>query len=131
MSINNAIQLEHQIAVLKKETANKKAVLVQQFYNTYESLKPVNLIKAAFNSKISLPKLGDNFIGTSMGLGAGILSKKILAGRSPGFFKSILSTVAEVAVAGLVAKNSDTIKHKGLQLIRSLISKTRKKNTIQ
>jgi hypothetical protein len=125
MAITNTIQLEHQIALLKNETANKKAILVQQFHNTYESLKPANLIKGALNSKLNLPKLGENFIGTSMGLGAGILSKKILAGRHPGFFKSILSTVAEVAVAGIVAKNSGPIKNKGIKIIKSLLSKTK------
>ena len=122
MTINNSIQLQHQIALLKSETANKKAILVRQFHNTYESLKPVNLIKGAFNSKLNLPKLGDNFIGASMGIGAGVLSKKILTGRSPGFFKSILGTVAEVAIARLVANNSDTIKDKGMKIIKSLIS---------
>jgi hypothetical protein len=123
MTITNTIQLEHQIAILKNETANKKAVLVQQFHNTYESLKPANLIKGALNSKFSLPKLGDNFIGTSMGLGAGVLSKKILTGSSPGFLKRILGTVVEVAVAQLVSKNSGPIKNKGMKIFKSLISK--------
>jgi len=124
MTITNKIQLEHQIALLKNETANKKAIMVQQFHNTYESLKPANLIKGALNSTINLPKLGDNFIGASMGIGAGILSKKILTlGRHPGFLKRILGTVAEVAVARLVANNSGEIKNKGLRIIKSFINK--------
>jgi len=124
MPINNQIQLEHQIALLKNETANKRALMVQQFHDTYESLKPVNLIKGALNSNINLPKLGDNFIGASMGIGAGVLSKKILTlGRHPGFFKRILGTVAEVAVARLVASNSGSIKNKGLKIIKSFINK--------
>ncbi len=128
MTIVTAIQLEHQIALLKHQEANKKALLIEQFHETYESLKPMNLIKGAFNKTLAAPNLSSPLLSASLGVGAGVLSKRILTGKSPGFFKRMLGTAVEVAVARLVAKNSDAIKNTGLKFIHNL-SQKHKSNT--
>ncbi|HMI79898.1 MAG TPA: hypothetical protein VK484_13960, partial [Ferruginibacter sp.] len=90
MGINTAIQLKQAIAILKIEEEEKKAALVDQFHYTYESLKPINLIKNAYRKVAGTPDIANKLIGTSMGLGAGILSKRILLGKSTNIFKRIL-----------------------------------------
>ncbi len=121
MEINNAIQLREAIAILKAETEVNKKILIEQFHNTYNSLKPVNIIKSAFAKITSLPVVASQVIDTSIGLGAGVLSKKILVGTSGNIFKKIFGVILELAVAGAVTKNADGIKRQGSELIKKLI----------
>ncbi len=121
MEINNAIQLREAIAILKAETEVNKKILIEQFHNTYNSLKPVNIIKSAFAKITSLPVVASQVIDTSIGLGAGVLSKKILVGTSGNIFKKIFGLVLELVVAGAVTKNADGIKRQGSELIKKLI----------
>jgi len=121
MKITNAAQLKEAIATLEIHTAIKKSVVVEQFHETYESLKPVNIIKHTFKDFIDVPGMADNFIGSSIGLGAGILSKKILVGKPTNIFKRILGTAVELIVAKTVTKNSDGITSKAFGLIKKLI----------
>ncbi|HMK02561.1 MAG TPA: hypothetical protein VK489_00135 [Ferruginibacter sp.] len=121
MGIRNAAQLKQSIALLKIEQEEKKSAMVGQFRQTYESFKPINLIKSAYHRVAETPDIANKLIGTSLGLGAGIISKRILFGRSPGFIKRMLGMALELTLANKVAKNSDGIRQKGAELIRKLI----------
>ena len=121
MEITNVTQLKEAIALLQSEELQKKNILVDQFRITYESLKPANLIKGAFNSVINTPDIADHLIGSSLGLGAGIISKKILVGKSSNIFKRFLGTIIEITVAGAITKNSEGIKRKSFDLIKKIL----------
>ena len=123
MVINNSAQLKKAIALLESEEEIKKAILIEQFRDTYEGLKPINLIKNAFSKVRGTPELGNKIIGASVGLGAGALTKKLLLGRSTNIFKKALGIVLEFAVANVVSKNSDGIKRYGMDLIKKLNKK--------
>ena len=63
MEINSSVELKEAIATLQREQLQKKALLLEQFHNTYESLKPVNFIKNTFQKSsqpliLSLLKIG-------------------------------------------------------------------------
>ena len=121
MEISNSAQLTEAIALLKVEAEIKKTVLQDQFNETYESLKPINLIKGAF-SKIPAGGIAGAAINTTLGLGVGILSKKLLIGKSTNIFKRVIGSVIKLAVAKVVAKNSDAIKARGLQLVKKMVN---------
>ena len=121
MEINNAVQLKQAIALLQTQQEEEKFILVEEFRRTYESLKPVNLIKTTFNKILHTPDITNQVVDTSIGLGAGVLSKKLLIGNSTNVFKRFFGTIIELTVANAVAKNSDGIKRHGLQLIKKLI----------
>ena len=121
MEINNAIQLKQAITILQAQQEEKKFILVEEFHRTYESLKPVNLIKSTFNKILDTPDITNQVVDTSIGLGVGVLSKKLLVGKSTNIFKRFFGTIIELTVANAVAKNSDGIKRHGLQLIKKLI----------
>jgi hypothetical protein len=118
MKINNAVQLRESIALLEAEEEVNKKILIEQFHNTYNSLKPVNLIKSVFTKVADIP---NQVMATSIGLGAGVLSKKILVGNSGNIFKRIFGVILELAVAGAVTKNADGIKRQGGDWIKKLI----------
>jgi hypothetical protein len=121
MEINNSEQLAEAIALLQVEAEVKKTILQEQFDETYESLKPINLIKGAFN-KIPAGGIAGAAIKTTLGLGVGILSKKLLVGKSTNIFKRAVGSVIKLAVAKVIAKNSDTLQAKGLRLVKKIIN---------
>jgi len=121
MGIRNAIQLKQAIAILKIEQEAKKAAMAEQFRYTYESYKPINLIKKAYHKIADMPDIANKLIGTTMGVGAGVLTKRILLGKSGGIFKRLLGIALELTIANKVAQNSDGIRQKGSELIKKLI----------
>jgi hypothetical protein len=121
MQITNGAQLQEAIALLKVDAEIKKDILQEQFNETYESLKPVNLIKSAF-SKLPMGNIASGAIDATLGVGAGILSQKLLVGKSHNIFRKLLGSIVKIAVAGSVAKNGDQITSKGLQFIKRMVN---------
>lgn len=120
MEINNTADLRAAITLLEVDAAVKKRILIEQYHTTTESLRPANLIKNAFNKIVDSNDITNRVIGTSVGLGAGILSKKLLIGKSTNIFKRIFGMVIELAVASVVSKNAEGIKEKGVEIFRKL-----------
>jgi hypothetical protein len=105
------------IAELEKKKAQQEKVLINQFNLTYESLKPVNMIKSTLHEIGNSTDLKSNLMDAALGLGFGMLSKRILIGSSGNFFKKIGGALLEFGIAGIVAKNSDKIKVIGKSII--------------
>jgi hypothetical protein len=80
--ISSFTGLQNAIQLLEAEQAEKRQLLKEQLYITYESLKPLNLIKGALNDISSSPNLLHNILGTVIGLGTGYVSKKIVVAGS-------------------------------------------------
>ncbi len=125
MNIKTSADLNAAIALLEVDVSVKRKIMTEQYNATCESLKPSNIIRDAFHKvKDSLSDmvesgdLVDKIIGTSVGLGAGVLTKKILVGKSTNIFKRIFGTVIELAVTNAISKNSEAIKEKGLSLLK-------------
>ena len=125
MDIKTAADLKAAIALLEVDVSVKKTIMTEQFHATRESLNPSNIIKNtlgkvkdAFQDMVESGDLVEKIVGTSIGFGAGVLTKKIVIGKSTNIFKRILGTAIELGVANVVSKNADTIKEKGLSLWR-------------
>jgi hypothetical protein len=121
MHINNSNSLKAAILQLEQKQFIQKEALVQQFNETYESFKPVNLIKNEFKKitgAIGAPSDTKNTIlKTALGLGVGFLTKKLFfIGGTGGIIKKLFGTAVELGVAKLVAGNADKIVEKGLEL---------------
>jgi hypothetical protein len=121
--------LKKEIQLLKEEHALKGKSLIKQFHLTYESLKPVNLLKSTINDVSTSPYLMDNIIGTSVGIATGYLSKKIIVAGSDSKFRKLLGSILQFGVTNLVAKNPEAIKSFG-QFIFHHISSLKKHQTI-
>ena len=120
MEINNATDLKMAIERLENQNLVQKNVITEQFHNTLESLKPMNLLKSSFNKVTKTPGLVENIMNAMVGLGAGFLSKKMLIGNSTGILKRLLGNALEFGVAGLITKNSGSIKSTGLGLFNKI-----------
>jgi hypothetical protein len=101
-------------------------MLREQLQLTYESVKPINLIKNTFKEVTASHELTDNIINTSVGLAAGYVSKVLFENVSHSPFRKLLGTALMYGMTNLVAKNPTTIKSLGMgffNIIRYQVSK--------
>ncbi len=117
MHIENAASLKAAIAELEQEKMIRERALIDQFNLTYESLKPINMIRDTYNEMVGSSGLRASLIDATLGVGVGILSKRVLMGSSTNFLKKIAGTILELGIANIVSKNSDKIKSAGKGLI--------------
>ena len=122
-------ELKFAIQLLEVEHAHKEQQLKLQFHRTYESLKPINIIKNTFSDLTSSTTITDTILGAVMGGASGYLTKKIVVGSSHNIFKKILGSVIQVGVSSVVSGHPETIKMVGQFLFQKLFSKKESKNT--
>lgn len=131
MKINNLADLHTAIQKLEQQKEREKDLLIQQFHITTESLKPINILKNSLNKVIHSPSTVENIIDTTVSLGVGLLSKKLLIGKSSSLVKKILGTAMEFGVAGLISKQSSSIKLGGLNLLSKIFKSKKSPPQIQ
>jgi hypothetical protein len=104
-SITNSEELAEAIAVLElKATAQKREV--EECYNVVaEEFKPLNLVKNGFRSVFSGENKGD-LINALIGLGSGLLSRKLILGRSNGFIGKTVGKAIQWGLAGILSQNA-------------------------
>lgn len=125
--ITSLVDLRSSIHLLEIKQTNEKALLVEQFKITYESIKPGNLIKGKVNDLISSPNLKQNLLNAALSLAAGYLSKKVIIGSTQNPLRQLFGTLLQVGVTSLVAKNTDGIKSTAMNLVGNIINR---KNTV-
>jgi hypothetical protein len=122
-NITSYAGLKNAIQLLEVEQAINGQLLKEQFYRTYESFKPINLLKSTLNDVASSPFLIDNILGTAMGLVTGYLSKKIFIGASGNIFRKLFGSILQFGVANLVAQHPDAIKSFGQFIFQHIFRK--------
>lgn len=122
-SITTVADLKYAIQNLEADQAVKELLLKEQFHLTYESLKPINLIKSIFKDNTSSPSLIDNLIGSAMGMASGYLSKKIVVGGSGNIFRMMIGSLIQFGVTKLVSNNPETIKSIGQLIVQQFFNK--------
>lgn len=114
--------LQERIAFLKDRESREMAMLKEQVLGTYESMKPVNILKNTLKDFAAQPELKNDIFDGVAGIATGYLSKKLLVGTSNNPLKKIAGTLFQVAITALVAKNSSKIKAVGEVLLKHLFN---------
>jgi hypothetical protein len=125
--ITNIGELQSAILSLEIDQSEKAQMLKEQFFLTYESLKPVNLLKSSLHDVVSSPDVLDDIIATLVGLATGSLSKKIVVGISGNPIRKLMGSIVRFGVSNFVSQHPDTIKSIGHFIYSFLL---RKKETI-
>jgi hypothetical protein len=120
ITITTAAELEDAIEQLQRKAALQKEALGTQFNVMVESLKPANLLKSAVHNMAEKPGLVNTALGTTVAMGAGALSKKLIMGKSGGLIKKLLGGVAEFAISRAVANNFGFIADKGIKALKKM-----------
>lgn len=124
--ISNIADLKKAIELLEVEQASNGQLLKEQFYMTYESLKPANIFKSSLKEVVSSPFIIDTLINTGVGLATGYLSKKIVVGTSVNIFRKLIGSVLQLGVTSAVRQHPDTLMSIG-HFIFKLFRKKEKK----
>ncbi len=118
---NISLELEQLILAKEAELELEGRLLKIHFQQTYESLKPLNLIMSTIKQVISGAELKGSLVDTVMGYASGFVAKKIIIGKTHNPFTKLLGTIIEMAVANKVSKNAGEIKAIGSILLKKLI----------
>jgi len=128
-NITSVIELKNAIQRLKVEQAIDEQLLKEQFYITFESLKPINLLRSTIYDITTTPHLTDGILGTATGLLTGYLSRKIVTiGASGNLIRRLLGVVLQLGVTNVVSQNPDSIKSVGQYIYHHIVR--RKRNEI-
>lgn len=123
--ITCAAELKLAIQTLEFERDIQGQILKEKFFVTFESLKPVNMLKNSLIEITSSPYLIDNMLGSVMGLVSGYVSRKIAVGTSHNLFRKITGTLLQFGITNIVAQHPEVLKTVGNFIIDKLIHKNR------
>jgi hypothetical protein len=106
-NINHTETLQEAIQLLKMQQAGQLDLLKEQYRNTYEHLKPINILKRSFNQLTSTADFKGSVVSNIVGIGTGYLTKKVLLGSTPNIFKKVLGTLLQLAITNVVTKRTE------------------------
>lgn len=109
-------KLNEAIHTLQVRQSEELIQLKTQMLHTYESLKPINVIRGVWQEVIYSPEIKNGLLNNGIGLAAGFVSKKILMGWSPGPLKKMLGNIFEFGVASFISRHADPIKSTGKKI---------------
>ena len=116
-------ELKNEIDFLEVQQAIQGQMLKEQFYKTFESLKPINLLRSTLSEVVSSSFLIDNIVGTAVGLASGYLSKKIVVGSSGNLFRKLLGFITQLGITNAVVLHPDSVKSAGQYIYQHLLHK--------
>ncbi len=112
-TITSTADLKKTIQLLEFEHDANGKQLKAQFYTTYETFKPVNLLRSTLHDITSSPNLIDNILGTTLGLATGLVSNLVFKGLAGPGLRRVISPVLQSGVTRLVSKNTDSLRSMG------------------
>lgn len=122
-NIQSTDQLELAIEILETEHSDKGMLLKEQFNLTYESLKPLSLLKSAVKELTTSPYMAENAIGSVTGIATGYLSRRLIIGKSGNIFRKFLGAIIQYSITNFVARHPDQVKSIGQFLIQNIFHK--------
>ena len=121
--ITNVEELRASILVLKKKQTEEEVLLKEELKITYNSLKPINLLKGILKEFTSGSDFKENILNATIGIATGYLSKKIVTGSTHNPIKKVLGSIIQIGVSSIVSKNVEGIRSTLKHLITSLFNK--------
>ena len=125
-NITTSVELKNAIQILEVEQEFKLQLLKEQFYLTYESLKPINILRSTLKDITLSPNLNENILDTVIGLATGYLSKKIFIGASGNIIRKLFGSILQFGVSNIVAQHPDSIKSIGQFIFQYIFTKKSK-----
>jgi hypothetical protein len=130
-NITSVAALKNAIQELETERKVKEQLLREQFYLTYESLKPVNILRNTLKNLFSSENLLENISGNAIGSISGFILKSIFVGKSATKLKKLVGAILQFGIAKVISQNSDQIKKIGLAVLQNFLNKKEKRHKIQ
>ena len=116
---NAVITLKESIRLLEIRQAEEGKILKDQFRITYESLKPINLIKNSIKELANSAEIKNSLFETIVSLVSGYLTQKIIINSKSNIFMKLLGILMQFGLTNIISNNSETIRN----FISSLLEK--------
>jgi len=127
MEITNSGSLQEAIVRLERKRREQEQDLSAHFKHTYQSIQPMNILKNTFHAVTSSPGVRGNLLKAGLGLGAGLLTKRLFFGGSGSVIKKLLGTAVEVGVTKAVTNKSGNIISNVLSLLKKVVGQPAEK----
>jgi len=127
MEITNSGSLQEAILRLEQRRREQEQDLSAHFKHTYQSLQPMNILRNTFQGVTSSSGVRGNLLRAGLGLGAGLLTKRLFFGGSGSVIKKLLGTAVEVGVTKAVTNKTGSIIGDGLNLLKKLVGQPARK----
>lgn len=119
--------LARDILLLEARRAGELRELKEQVHLTFESIRPINLIKSTIHDVTHSPDVKGGIGKAAIGVATGFIFKKLLfGGHSINPLKRLAGVALQTIVTNVAANNSDKIKEGGatlFEIAKSLIQK--------
>jgi hypothetical protein len=124
MKITNMEELEAAILEMEAKKNAQHSMLLSQFHQTYESLKPANIILDTFNRIIEPGETRSSILKAAGSIGIGLISEKLLAGKTSAAIGNLISNgLNYLTTTTLGANSTDKIKAYGKAICNNLFKK--------
>ncbi|MFO7658691.1 MAG: hypothetical protein R6W78_16650 [Bacteroidales bacterium] len=128
-NIKSAMDLKNTIQLLEIEQIASQQLLKEHFHATYDSFKPVNLLRSSIHDFTSSPIVFDNILASVMGLATGYISQRLIVGKSVNRYRKFIGYALRMGVTKLISKNSDTINSLGKSAFQGIFRRKKKTDT--
>ena len=120
--------LRNAIKALEVEQIEKELILKEHFYVVYDSLRPINIIKATLKDLVSFSSssISGNLSATALGEAGGFLLKKLFIGNSGNIFRKLFGTLFQLGITNIASKKSDVIISTVQSVLQRLFRKKEK-----
>ncbi|MFZ1257479.1 MAG: hypothetical protein WAR77_14055 [Saprospiraceae bacterium] len=122
-AINTLDELREAIRKLELQHEEEGKQLRNHFQLTYESVKPINLIKSTFKDIADSKEMRSDLLNSSIGLATGYISKIIFQGLSHSPLRKLAGTAIMFGISSIVSKHPDKIKDLGKGLFNIIREK--------
>ena len=102
--------LKESIRLLETQKTEELQGLKEHFHITFESLRPVNLLRSSIDEMTSLYDLKSDIIDSVLGMLGGYLTQKLVERTTKNPFMRLLGLAMQYGVANLIMKNGENIR---------------------
>ena len=118
---SKATELENAIAMLQDQRNQQLIALKEQFQDSYESLKPINLFKSTVRELTHDKDFTGNLASNLIGITTGFFTRKLLVGNKRSPLKDNIGALLQYIVSNQVTKHGSTIAAVALHLRDKLL----------
>jgi len=76
---------------------------------SYNSLKPLNLVKSGFREIVGSPEVKQGLLSNLVGLAGGFITKKMIIGPATGMIRNSIGTILQIILTNLVSRKTASI----------------------
>jgi hypothetical protein len=123
----SSMTLRQTILWLEAENLQQQTDLKEQFHDTYQSLKPINLIKETLKDVARSPAQLQDILVPLLGLSTGYLTKRLVVGKSEDPDRMLIAEVLGKSVTSVIAQHPTEIIAAGKFILRFLFGPPKRK----